>query len=115
MNTNDQNLPEYFTLQLKGGVDRPNPFEAMGGVAQLPDGVRNIILDFSTVDFLNSKGLGEVVHFVELAHKNGQVVILASPTPFVSRIFKLMRIDYIAPVMPTLEEAIAHLRGRHGE
>ncbi|WP_300032653.1 STAS domain-containing protein [uncultured Roseobacter sp.] len=69
-----------------------------------------VVLDLSNVEFIDSSGLGAIV----AAMKNmgaDRKLALAGLTPTVQRVFQLTRMDSVFSVFPTLDGALAELRG----
>lgn len=74
--------------------------------ATLSPSARRVILDLSTVEFIDSSGLGAIVAAMK-AIAPGQRLDLAGLTPMVAKVFHLTRMDTIFALYPTLEEAEA--------
>jgi len=70
-------------------------------------GVRHIVVDLSTVDFLDSSGLGALVgalkHLRSLGHGT---IVLAAPPPAVRKILELTGINQVFEILPTVDEAL---------
>ncbi|MDD7794560.1 MULTISPECIES: anti-sigma F factor antagonist [unclassified Clostridium] len=70
------------------------------------DGVKNLILDFSAVTFMDSSGIGVVIgRYKKLSSKSGKVVI-AEATKNVKRVFELSGLFKIIKAYDSIEEAI---------
>jgi anti-sigma B factor antagonist len=73
-------------------------------------GSKTVLLDLNHVQFIDSSGLGAIV----AAMKNlgaGRRLVLAGLTPTVDKVFRLTRMDSVFGVFPTVEAALAELRG----
>ena len=68
-----------------------------------------IILDLSSVEFIDSSGLGAIVAAMKHLGKDKKLA-LAGLTPTVERVFKLTRMDSVFSVFPTLEGALTELK-----
>ncbi|WP_202979028.1 STAS domain-containing protein [Halomicronema hongdechloris] len=74
----------------------------------IDEGPRNIILDLSAIDFVDSSGLGALVQIVKKAKTEGgsvQVVTNARVTQTV----KLVRLEQFLSLQPSVEVAIANV------
>jgi len=67
-------------------------------------GPGRIILDLSTVDFIDSSGLGSIVAAMKQLGP-GRRLDLAGLTPTVEKVFRLTRMDTVFRLFPTLDEA----------
>ncbi|MDX8379299.1 MAG: STAS domain-containing protein [Gallionella sp.] len=71
-------------------------------------GHKNIVLDLSTVGFMDSRGLGAIVSIYKLIGKDGNFV-LSSLQDSVAVLFKLTRMDKVFPIYSNTTEAAATL------
>lgn len=71
-------------------------------------GNRNIVLDLSTVSFMDSSGLGAIVSIYKLMDKDGNFV-LSGLQGSVTALFKLTRMDKVFPIYLNATEAAATL------
>lgn len=68
-------------------------------------GSPTVILDLSSVDFIDSSGLGAIVASMKhMGHE--RKLVLAGLTPTVDKVFRLTRMDSVFGVYPTLENAL---------
>jgi len=67
----------------------------------------DVILDLSTVDFLDSSGLGAVVAARKLLGA-GRVLELSGLTPAVDRVMTLTRMHTVFPIHADLDAALAN-------
>ena len=58
------------------------------------DGSKNIVLDLSEVEFMDSSGLGAIIFFKQFVG-NGAKIVLASVHPGVEAILKLTHLDKV--------------------
>ena len=69
------------------------------------EGPDRVILDLSTVEFIDSSGLGAIVASMkQLGHKRR--LDLAGLTLAVDKVFRLTRMDTVFNLYPTLDEAL---------
>ncbi|MGA3106242.1 MAG: STAS domain-containing protein [Terriglobales bacterium] len=92
-------------LELNIGADRAVAFkETIGKLIER--GERRIVLDLSSVEFIDSSGLGAILSVLKRLGKDGELVVCGI-TPPVASMFKLTRMDRVFPVHETVEEALA--------
>jgi anti-anti-sigma factor len=73
-------------------------------------GPANVILDLSTIDFLDSSGLGALVQLAKQAkNQEGTLHIVTVTNSRVTQTVKLVRLEKFLPLHATLDEAIAAL------
>jgi anti-sigma B factor antagonist len=70
------------------------------------DGPERVILDLSSVDFIDSSGLGAIVAAMKHIGE-GRRLDLAGLTPTVEKVFHLTRMDTVFTLYPTLDDAIS--------
>lgn len=70
------------------------------------DGPDRVVLDLSTVSFLDSSGLGAVVAVMKLLGSKRQLE-LASLMPNVEKVFRLTRMDKIFTIHTTADDAFS--------
>ncbi len=73
---------------------------------QVGDVEGRIVLDLSSVGFLDSSGLGAVVAAMKLLG-NGQHLELAGLTPTVAKVFRLTRMGSVFRIHASPEEAVS--------
>lgn len=73
---------------------------------EVQDWAGPVVLNLSTVDFLDSSGLGAVVAARKLLGEAGRLE-LAGLTPAVEKVFRLTRMNAVFPIHETLEQALA--------
>ncbi|MCD6448925.1 MAG: STAS domain-containing protein [Thermotogaceae bacterium] len=64
-----------------------------------------MVLDFSSVSYIDSAGLGSLVAILKEARNSGKNVVLSSLKPGVKRIFEMTRLDKVFKIVDTPEEA----------
>lgn len=63
-----------------------------------------VIMDLSTVEFMDSSGLGAIVSALKLL--KGRKLELAGLTPVVAKVFKLTRMDQVFVIHEQLSDAV---------
>jgi anti-sigma B factor antagonist len=80
-------------------------------VAQIDQGARQIAVDLSGVDFLDSSGLGALVSILKALGGRGAIVV-CGVRGSVEALFKLTRMDKVFTLVATRADAVARLAGR---
>ncbi|MDK3071563.1 STAS domain-containing protein [Sedimentitalea sp. JM2-8] len=68
-------------------------------------GPSRVILDLSSVDFIDSSGLGAIVAAMKQLG-DGRKLDLAGLTPTVDKVFRLTRMDTVFKLFPSLDDAV---------
>lgn len=105
-------LPQtgYTVLRLQGELTE----EAAGELreeldrALTPEGAR-VVLDLGELTYVNSDGLGTLVHLNAQANMRDRRVILARPSAFVEGVLQMTRLDRFFELCATLDEAESRL------
>lgn len=71
-------------------------------------GPRNIILDLSAIDFVDSSGLGALVQIVKKAKNAGGTVQVVTNAR-VTQTVKLVRLEQFLSLQPSVDAAIANV------
>ncbi|HHC29398.1 MAG TPA: anti-sigma factor antagonist [Rhodobacterales bacterium] len=80
--------------------------DEMRGITE--DGPARVVLDMSSVEFLDSSGLGAVVAAMKQVGP-GSTLELAGLTPTVAKVFHLTRMDTIFPIHASTAAAMTKL------
>jgi anti-sigma B factor antagonist len=67
-----------------------------------------IILDLSSVDFIDSSGLGAIVAAMRQLDEHRRLD-LAGLTPLVDKVFRLTRMDTVFKLFPSLDDAMSEI------
>ncbi len=71
------------------------------------DGCHKLLLNFATVDFLSSAGLGRLLALDQKAKKNGCVVKLSDIRPEIQQILAITKLDRLFDIKDTEVDALA--------
>ncbi|WP_299683819.1 STAS domain-containing protein [uncultured Tateyamaria sp.] len=101
-----QNGPLQIVRVNSARIDAAVAIEFKDAMRQVTDtGSPTVILDLSTVEFIDSSGLGAIV--ASMKHMGQErSLVLAGLTPTVDKVFRLTRMDSVFGVFPTLETAL---------
>lgn len=73
------------------------------------EGIRNLILDFSGVKFIDSSGLSALLTANRLWSDGKTMVVAGALQPNVARLFEISRLDTVLNLIPTLDEAVDYV------
>ena len=75
----------------------------------IADGKTALVLDFSRVEFIDSTGLSVLLNGLRrLTRRKGSLALVCT-NPTVLRLFEITRLDSTFDIVPTREEALAHV------
>ncbi|MBF2056979.1 MAG: STAS domain-containing protein [Cyanobacterium sp. T60_A2020_053] len=77
-------------------------------LSYVKEGIKNIILDLSQIDFIDSSGLGALVRIVKAMEAvKGKLQIVTNPR--VTQTVKMVRLEKFLNLRPSLDEALEDL------
>ncbi len=97
-------------IEIIGDVTGQSEDALMGAYNQVTSqGARNILLDFSRLDYMNSSGIGLLVTLLIRVKRQNQRLYACGLTEYYRQIFDLTRLDEAIVIYPTEQEAMAAL------
>ena len=69
-----------------------------------------LVLDFSEVDFIDSRGIATILEYLRDCATYGGRIALAALNPNVKPVIDIVRLDTVMPIFATLAEAVAGLK-----
>ncbi len=73
----------------------------------LEEGCRQLVVDLSSVTFIDSSGLGALLSGYKNATQRGGSLVLSGPQPRVRAMFELTRLNRVFDIYPRLQDALA--------
>lgn len=73
------------------------------------EGVRNLILDLSSVEYVDSSGLSAILTANRLWKDYGSFVLTGASNPAVKKLIEISRLETILVIVPTVEEAVDYI------
>ncbi|MBP1596544.1 MAG: anti-sigma-factor antagonist [Acidobacteria bacterium] len=73
--------------------------------AVLEEGVREVIVDFSGVPFMDSSGVGEILRLFKLVKERSGEVILLNPNQKLRNLFAMYRFEKFMKIRDSMEAA----------
>jgi len=97
-------------VRLSGDVDVAGARELQDSLEGLvSDGHHRLLIDLSDVSFIDSTGLGVLLHISkQLKRKRGRLAVCC-PTESIRGLFELIGHNLLFPVEDTREQALTHL------
>ena len=105
----DEGVPaQWAVVRVEGEIDVATGPELRRRLIQLVDeGVRHVVLDLSTVPFLDSSALGVFVTGLKRLRIAGGTMRLAACQPPVRAVLKITSLDRVFFLYPSVEAALA--------
>jgi anti-anti-sigma factor len=70
------------------------------------EGVENLILDLSGVEYVDSSGLSAILTANRLWNRIGMFILTGTNQPNVRKLIEISRLDSVLTITPTLSEAV---------
>ena len=114
---------EYELVERPGAVvlkitartmDQDNAPRMVAALGPAVSADRSVVLDLSSVRFVNSAGLGAIVSLVRDVGKRGGAIRICSPQPTVKALFAMVHLESIASIDADLSAALEALPDGHG-
>ena len=101
-----------YIIEVMGDMDLYSAFELKDVVTKmLSKGIKKIVLDLEKVDYIDSSGIGVLIHVYSTIKKSGNKLKIANVHGSVEKVIRLTKLTHYFPIVPTLKEAIASLQG----
>jgi anti-sigma B factor antagonist len=95
--------------KLLGGADTGELDEKL--YSPLGRGVKRVVIDLGTTDWMNSSGLAILLHHYKKFHDNGGNLVLANLTKNVEKVLVISRLTTVFQTYESLDQAVASLKG----
>ena len=98
--------------RLAGEIDLANAGEAREDlVAAIPNSALGLVVDLTAVSYLDSSGVHLLFDLAERLRRRQQQVRVAVPEGApVRRVLRIVEMDGVVPIFPTVDEAVADVR-----
>ena len=104
-----ENRGRTAVLRLKGRLDVKTSPLLLQKVSEIQANGQNLVLNLADVTFMGSSGIGALLVIVEQFQEQAGVVRLASPSPAVASVIKLLNLDRFLAVDSSEEKALAEI------
>jgi anti-sigma B factor antagonist len=99
--------PAVAVIDIAGEVTRESDAALREAYEQAADGAKAIVLGFSSLEYMNSSGIGLVVTLVVRAQRNHQRILAYGLTEHYRQIFELTRLDEVIAIHDSEAAALA--------
>ena len=93
-------------LHLSGLIDHDTAPILWNALEPPVEHSRNVIVHVAGVRFIDATGFRILEMYDQRAHERGCRVALAAPSPTVDRLIRLLKLDQVIPVFPSLSDAL---------
>ncbi len=101
-----------YIIEVMGDMDLYSAFELKDVVTKmLSKGIKKFVLDLEKVDYIDSSGIGVLIHVYSTIKKSGNMLKIANVHGSVEKVIRLTKLTHYFPIAGTLKEAIASLQG----
>lgn len=69
------------------------------------DPPQSLVLDLSSVPYMDSAGMGAIINYYVSCQRNGRKLVVAGVNPRVHELFRMTKVDGLLTVLPTVAEA----------
>jgi anti-sigma B factor antagonist len=90
-----------------GEIDMVTAPTLREALVQAVESRRHLVVDLSAVSFLDSTGLGVLIHAQKRIAATHKSMSLAGPTGMVAKVLRITRVDEAIPVHPSLDTALS--------
>ena len=73
------------------------------------EGVKNLILDLTNVDYVDSSGLSAILTANRIWKGFGTFILTGVSSPSVEKLIKISRLETILTIIPTVEESVDYV------
>ena len=102
-----RNDDDVLILALNGEIDmRVSPGLLEQTEPLVRDGPDRVLIDLAGVDFMDSSGVGTLVHLFRMLKTRKGRFILVAPTQRVRSLFQITRLDKLFTICDTIDEAL---------
>ena len=70
------------------------------------EGCFRLVIDARDLDYVNSRGIGDLVSFSRDAHMNGGRLVMVRPGPSLMKTLRTVGLSSIVPSYDTIEQAV---------
>ena len=102
----------HAVVRLSGQVQTEENAALAAGLArllELPD--KRLILDCAELEYLNSRGLGDLLNFYQGLKARGGELVVCGVRPNVIKVMRVVGLDRFLQVFPTVADAERILQG----
>jgi anti-sigma B factor antagonist len=107
----EQRLANAVCLSVSGELDLASVPSFLGHLGRASEATENVIIDLRGLLYIDSAGINTLLDAHQRFTRAGRRIVLAAPSPMMERILKIVSLEQMVPVFPTVEAALASLDG----
>ena len=88
-------------------LDSLNAQEFTEEFSSLVSGSSSVVIDMSSVQFVDSSGLGAILNLVRDIHEQGGKIAIFGSQPSVKVLFRMVRLSNLVTILDSHDQAIA--------
>lgn len=92
-------------VTLAGELDSSSSEPLSAALAGLTGGARRVVVDLAALEFVDSSGVKMLVAAARAVEDAGGGFVLAAPTGSVRRVFEILHLDQVVPIVDDREAA----------
>ncbi len=73
------------------------------------EGIKNLILDLSNVEYVDSSGLSAILTADRIWKREGSFILTGIQHPNVKKLIEISRLDTVLTIVPTLDESVDYI------
>jgi anti-anti-sigma factor len=98
--------PGHVVVRISGQVlagENAELVAGLEGLLRLP--AKRLLLDCAELEYLNSRGLGDLLHFYQRLKAGGGELAVCAATPNVMKVMRAVGLDRFLQIFPTVADA----------
>ena len=103
-----ETIADVLVLHLEGELDTYNCGQLRSALVEhVESGENRIIVDMTTVEYIDSTGLGSLVGGLKRVSEHGGTMRIVCNNPQILKVFEITSLNKVFPIFPTLQDALA--------
>jgi len=95
---------QYTVLHLTGEVDLSNSSKVRSCLLEILDQGKSVIVDFSTLTYIDSSGMATLVEGLNIANKNNLSLFIAAANGAPLQVIELTRLNQVFTLVNAVED-----------
>ncbi|HKX17338.1 MAG TPA: STAS domain-containing protein [bacterium] len=95
-------------LAVSGELDLAGVATFLGYLRRANDAHDNVIVDLSGLLYMDSAGINALLDAQRRFTQTGGRIVLAAPSPRIRRILRIVTLDAVIPIFPTVDDAVQY-------
>ena len=99
-----------YIIEVIGDMDLYNTQELKDVVAKMiQKNIRNFVVDLAKVDYIDSSGIGVLIHIYSSIKKSGRLLKISNIHGLVEKVIKLTKLFQYFPIVGSVKEALIQI------